>query len=258
MERLHWELSVLSRAVAYKNLSGASSHVGLSQPQLSRIVSKIEKELNVVILDRGVRRKSNWTPTAYQLAELYLNLNRKFNSEIQNLVVGMEPKFLRVGALEGLIPLASEFCHHLLTKTSVQVLEMDIYDLNPIEEYFFKGDLDMIFTLREPGKGKFSHVRVLGYQSLDETGKESDIRVMSSFEYGTQMNKLKLGKTKAFVSNSLEVRKNWLSRHGGVGVLPSNIGRKKPSSKNIVTVSLIGQDYLSPAIWEQALKVDFQ
>ena len=51
MVSLHWEMSVLSRAVAYPNLSGAASHVGLSQRQLAlrmsvprTYVSKIENE----------------------------------------------------------------------------------------------------------------------------------------------------------------------------------------------------------------------
>jgi DNA-binding transcriptional LysR family regulator len=71
MELLAWELSVISRAVAYKNLSSAAAHVGLSQPQLSRIVQKVEKNLQVQLLDRSSRRSSSWQPIALQLAEIY-------------------------------------------------------------------------------------------------------------------------------------------------------------------------------------------
>jgi LysR family transcriptional regulator, transcriptional activator for aaeXAB operon len=71
VEGLHWPLSVLARAVHYKNLTSASSHVGLSQPQLSRLVSQLEKELNVTLLDRSARRKSGWTPAAHRVAQIY-------------------------------------------------------------------------------------------------------------------------------------------------------------------------------------------
>ena len=52
MDHLNWELSVLNRSVAYNNLSGASQHVGLSQPQLSRIVAKLEDRWNLVDVAR--------------------------------------------------------------------------------------------------------------------------------------------------------------------------------------------------------------
>jgi len=78
MEHFNWELSVLSRAVAYQNLSGASQHVGLSQPQLSRIIQKLEAQWSVVLLDRSAKRKACWTPAAYKLARVYPNLKIAF------------------------------------------------------------------------------------------------------------------------------------------------------------------------------------
>ena len=58
LQNLAYELSVLVKAVQHKNLSAAAVHVGLSQPQLSRLVAKIEHELNIILLDRTARRKS--------------------------------------------------------------------------------------------------------------------------------------------------------------------------------------------------------
>ena len=56
MEYLSWDLAILSRATHYPNLSIASTHVGLSQPQLSRIVAKLEEQYGVQLLDREARR----------------------------------------------------------------------------------------------------------------------------------------------------------------------------------------------------------
>src|SRR5688500_1926000 len=111
MDYLSWDLAILSRAIAYPNLSGASSHVGLSQPQLSRIVAKLEEQLGLTLLDRETKRKSSWTPAAYRLSEIYTKTFHNFRSEVGKLSDGLEPEHIRVGTLEGLIPLAMSFCH---------------------------------------------------------------------------------------------------------------------------------------------------
>ena len=102
IDNLHWELTVLSKAIAYKNLSGAASPIGLSQPQLSRIVAKIEAELEIVLLDRSARRKSGWTPIAFKLAETYTKFSRSLDSAIHGVTAEREPKYLKAGTLEGL------------------------------------------------------------------------------------------------------------------------------------------------------------
>src|SRR5690606_13535732 len=67
MLSLNWDLTVLSRAIQYNNLSGAAQHVGISQPQLSRIVSRLESELGVPLLNRETRRHSTWTAQAHRI-----------------------------------------------------------------------------------------------------------------------------------------------------------------------------------------------
>src|ERR1700758_5366929 len=128
MINLHWEMSVLSRSVAYPNLSGAAAHVGLSQPQLSRIISKLGGEFQVQLLDRAARRKSGWTAAAFKLAEVYSNSQRKLESEIQKLVKQAEPTQIRMGTLEGVSGSASQICRSVLKSTSVSVVCLDVHD----------------------------------------------------------------------------------------------------------------------------------
>ena len=92
MEHLHWPLTVLARAVHHKNLTAASGSVGLSQPQLSRLVSQLERELDLVLLDRAAKRKSGWTHTAFQLAEVYSDYAIKFQNSITAFQSGARPK----------------------------------------------------------------------------------------------------------------------------------------------------------------------
>jgi hypothetical protein len=269
LEGLSWELSVLSKAVAYKNLSGAAQNVGISQPQLSRIVGKLESELRAVLLDRGARRKSGWTPLAFQLAEVYLKSVRGLNSDVQKLIEGNEPRLLHVGTLEGLIQLAVKFGNHVLSNTGIETIEVNVYDLNVLEEKFFKGDLDVIFTAREPGRKKYQYSKHLGYQSLELVENSDKFRVMSSFEFGVsevknaRHNKSKKGEQqgpKTIISNSLAVRRQWMESCGGIGTLPSPVraSKKAAASSNKVIeeddVYLYAQDYLSSALWEKAAK----
>ena len=91
MERFSTELSLLSKAIAYPNLSTASVQIGVSQPQLSRTIMKLEHELKVVLLERQSRRHSTWTPMAYKLAEMFLEISLKFDSKIKKLLKGKNP-----------------------------------------------------------------------------------------------------------------------------------------------------------------------
>src|SRR5215207_3210183 len=169
MDNLHWQLSVLSKAIHYKNLSGAAAHVGLSQPQLSRIISRLEGELGVVLLDRAARRKSGWTPVAFKVADTYFRSSRKLTQALQQLTTDDHITHLSIGVLEGLIPLASEFCRQLFENPKIQLIDLNVYDLSELEEKFEKDELDLIFSCREPGKHKRKHVRTLGYQLIEKT-----------------------------------------------------------------------------------------
>lgn len=249
MEYLSWDLSIFSRAVAYANLSNASAHVGLSQPQLSRIVAKLEDELGIVLLDRETRRKSSWTPAAYRLADIYSRTFSSFRTEVASLSQGLDPDHVRIGALEGLVPLALEFCHSLLKQTKVMVVELDVLDQNFLEEKFTKNELDLIFSMREPGRKKFRYIKTLGFQTIDLIDN-GEPKVYSMFEYTSALHKRKPSE-KAFVSNSLSVRRHWFEQFGGTGSLPSSIRSKKSGKKTEVPALLIAHDALPPAVWNE-------
>jgi LysR family transcriptional regulator, transcriptional activator for aaeXAB operon len=249
MERVSHELSVLARAVAYKNLSGAAHHVGVSQPQLSRIVKRIEETFSIVLLDRSAKRNATWTPAAFQLAEFYSKKMRVFERELDALIGASQARQLQVGTLEGLALLALPFVHVLLEKAGVRLVEVDVVDLDRLEELFTRGDLDLVFTSREPGKKKFRNLRTLGYQSLDPVQTNPHFQVMSTFEYGSKREKLK-GAEKVVITNSLTVRRGWFQKFGGEGTLPSEPRKSKSSARDTESVLMIGADTLSPVIWK--------
>jgi DNA-binding transcriptional LysR family regulator len=255
MERVSHELSVLSRAVAYKNLSGASLHVGVSQPQLSRIVKRLEETFSVVLLDRSAKRNATWTTTAYRLAEFYSKKMRIFDREIEALIGATQARQLQVGTLEGLMNVAMPFANHLLDKAGVRLIEMDVFDLDRLEEQYSRGELDIIFTSREPGKKKHQNVRTLGYQSLDAFNSPSPTLVMSTFEYAGKRDKLK-GAEKVLISNSLAIRRNWFQSFGGQGTIPSEPRKQKSSSRDTEPVLMIASDTFSPILWKQLMGVE--
>ncbi|MBI4925576.1 MAG: LysR family transcriptional regulator [Bdellovibrio sp.] len=255
MFNLHYELSVLSRAVAYSNLSAASLHVGLSQPQLSRIISKLEGELKLTLLDREAKRKSSWTQAAFQLTKAYSKIMHALEKELEGLIKASEPTHIKICALEGMAPLSIPFCHLLLKTTSVQIVELDVQDLNKLEEGFFNGDYSLIFSLREPGKKKYKYTRAIGYQTIEKTQRGAGVAVLSSFEYESQLEKTRTSeKTKLFVSNSLQVRKDWLHMFGGTGTLPSKVSPTKKLSTD-QAVYLVGHELLPQMFWTKVVKI---
>lgn len=255
MELVSHELSVLARAVAYKNLSGASLHVGVSQPQLSRIIKRLEETFSVVLLDRSAKRNATWTPTAYRLAEFYSKKMRIFDRELEALIGATQSRQLQVGTLEGLMTMAMPFSNYLLEKSGVRLIEMDVYDLDRLEELFSRGELDIIFTSRESGKKKHQNVRILGYQSLDPISNNTHTQVMSTFEYGSKRDKLR-GAEKVLISNSLAIRRAWFQKFGGTGTIPSEPRRQKSSSRDTEPVLMIASDTLSPVLWKHLMGVE--
>jgi LysR family transcriptional regulator, transcriptional activator for aaeXAB operon len=254
MERVFYELSVLSRAVAHKNLSGASRHIGLSQPQLSRIVKRIEETFSVMLLDRTAKRNATWTPEAFQLSEFYSRKMRSFDRELEALVHRSQTRQLVIGSLEGLISVALPFVHQLLESAGIKLVEIDVFDLDRLESLFSKGELDLVFTSREPGRRKFTYLRDLGYQSLDSVQSNPHFQVMSTFEHGSRRESLKNAE-KVLISNSLAIRREWFQKFGGKGTLPSAPKKRQSSSLDTERIILVGADTLSRSVWEKLLKV---
>jgi len=276
MQLLHWELHVLTRAIHYPNLSGASAHVGISQPQLSRIISKLEEELQLTLLDRTARRKSGWTPSAYKLAEIYTQSMRHLSLSMQHFVEGSTPKSIRIGTLEGVLQTAVKMCHLFFKEIHFEHIELNAYDLSELEEHFQNNSLDIIMTSREPGRKKYKNKVRLGYQTLnyvENFGKNLNKSestdhtfVFSSFEWAQNESKKRIlnksdntknknEKQKIFLSNSLEIRKLWLEKFEGKGFIPSVIQKNKPTTPNVESVYLISSDEFHPKVFEKIKKI---
>lgn len=250
MIQLHQELNTLSRCVKYQNLSQAAAHVGLSQPQLSRVISKIESELGVVLLDRTARRKSAWTPLAFKISQIYSQGVDKLSADLSSALDSSSVTHLTIGTLEGMIPEAAELIHKLFKSNQLQSADLLVHDLSELEVAFSKGLLDLIFSVRPPGKRKYEYEQLIGYQSLDSVKKSDAFKVYSSFEYSTLAPKQKKKSSNpVFVSNSLMARKHWLETFGGTGVLPSPVADKKSGKKDSESVLVIGSDGLSQKLW---------
>lgn len=251
MEYLSWDLSILARAIAYSNLSTASSHVGLSQPQLSRIVAKLEEQLGVTLLDRETRRKSSWTPAAYRLAEIYTKTFQGFRAEVSSLAGGLVPHELRIGSLDGLVDRAMSFSKAVLDQTAVMIVHLDVLDTSHLEERFAKNDLDLIFTARDDDTRRTRFTKILGYQSIDAVEKcgNSTMKVHSAFEYATDPRK-GFPTEKAFVSNSLRLRQDWIQTFGGTATLPSAVHAAKTGAKLEVIAMVLAHENLPVTLWQ--------
>jgi hypothetical protein len=256
MDMLNWDLSVLSKAVAYSNLSGASAHVGLSQPQLSRIIAKLEDQFGVQLLDRDAKRKSSWTSAAFRLAEIYGKTLRQFEGDVHLLIEGNQVRQLRIGTLEGLVELASKTVNQLMVKSAIRLLELHVFDLSELEEKFFKGELDFIFTSREPGRKKYTYSKVLGYQTLDQISGAAkgkvEYRVYSPYQFTPHQHETdeRGSQVRTVVSNSLFIRQQWVKQFGGTATVPSIVSKKKSGSKNEESVLLLGQEHFTKSFWE--------
>lgn len=249
MQILFYELSVLAKAVQFKNLSAAAVHIGLSQPQLSRIIARIEEELKVVVLDRSAKRKSGWTPVAFELSNLFEASAQKFAAEIKSVSKNDQISELRIGTLEGLTSFALKVAERCFTKIEVKKIQLDIFDLNELDAHFLSGQLDLVLTSKQPGRQKFKYLEEIGFQTLQKYETSKKIGVFSHFEMGLENPKKQSQFKHVLVSNSLAVRKEWLEEIGGTGLLPTEAKRGRATDKE--PVLLIGSELLSPLVWKE-------
>ncbi len=247
MQQLYYELSVLSKAINFKNLSAAALHVGLSQPQLSRIIGKIEDEMQIVLLDRSAKRKSGWTAIAFQLAEIFEKSIRRLESELQGISNKQMVAELHIGTLEGLSDFALRTVKICFEEIGIKKITLDIFDLNELEANFLSGNLDLIFTSKHPGRQKFKYLHELGFQKLEAINSDKNFAVLSTFEYGRAHKKELESFPHLLVSNSLAIRKSWFEKNGGTGHLPTEA--KRGRQKDAELVLMIGSELLSPVLW---------
>ncbi len=253
MQDLHYRLSILAKTVQHKNLSAAADHVGLSQPQLSRVISKLEEDLQIVLLDRGVRRKSGWTESAIKIAEVFHQNELQLHNSIQKVMGKQLFATLRVGTLEGLSLLAMNFVRLIYNEIEIKEIHLDIFEISELESKFESGDLDLIFSFKVPGRQKYQNVLEVGYQSIRQIDTDGDFLVYSPYEFSQYKIKGKKANRKVFLSNSLYLRKQWLKKFRGSGFSPSKIALSR--SEGTFPLYLVGSDLLSPQIWEQIIKI---
>ncbi len=247
MQQIYYEMSVLAKAIHFKNLSAAALHVGLSQPQLSRIIARIEDDLKIVLLDRSAKRKSGWTPVAFQLSEIFEKSIKRLETELQGISNNQVVGELHIGTLEGLSDFALNTVRLCFEEVGVKKITLDIFDLNELEANFMSGNLDLIFTSKSPGRQKFKYLAELGFQRLEEINSSKDFAVLSTFEYGRANKKELESFPHLFVSNSLSIRRGWLEKNGGTGHLPTEA--KRGRAKDAEPVLLIGSELLNPVLW---------
>jgi DNA-binding transcriptional LysR family regulator len=245
MNEISYPLSILVKAVGFRNLSAASSHVGLSQPQLSRIIAGLEGELGFELLNRQVRRKACWTNEALKLADMYHRHHRRLESAIKSLQSEGKMRTVHLGSLEGLSSAAVEAAGKLFEIPPVEFVTLDVYDRSELESKFLSGDLDMIFTTRVPDQGKPRFKHRIGFQSLDAIEMDSPFQVFSSFEFSQRRKK---PAPHTIVSNSLAVRRLFIEKFGGHGWLPSELTDKP--RRNAEEVLLLGGEWVEPQLWQ--------
>jgi DNA-binding transcriptional LysR family regulator len=254
IQDLTYELSILVKAVQHKNLSAAAVHVGLSQPQLSRLVAKIEAELNVILLDRSARRKSGWTQVAQDLSLTFNKGIGRLQDEILSITKRSEATELHIGTLEGLSDLANQFAQQCFESFDIRTVYLDVLDFRELDSEFLSGNLDLIFTVRPPSQQKYHHQLEVGYQQMEKISTNPEVLIFSPFEYVGADKKTIAQDKRVLITNSLAMRRHWLHEIGGTGILP--IDAKKGRGKGYYSVFLIASDLLSPKLWAKITEMN--
>lgn len=279
---LHWPLEVLARATAHPNATAAAAMIGLSQPQISRLVLLLERELGLELLDRRARRKAHWTQAAHDLSRKVREMNNELANEVRRLRGEAEPKVFKLGALEGLMDVALRLAEMVFQRTAVVRCELEIRDLIEIESLYLNRNLDVVLTSRSPARASKGLERRLGYQILEQIlpsgarpGERQPAhsilalspaeasRLAPAFEKAldpADRPEVDTGQgSRSLVTNSLEARVRWVESHGGIAWRPSSLVRKPEPDQRArksgrvsekLPVLLVWRDGLGPSLSE--------
>lgn len=247
MDHLYWEFSLVARAVNFQNLSDAARNLRISQPQLSRILQRVEEELKVPLLDRSSKKGSRWTSQAKNFSEFILQHRESLTHGLGLLQTNSLPKTFRVAVLEGLIASGIEILKEVQKVNSLERFVFDVLDLEDLESAFGSGLYDVVLSSRKVVAPKKSVHLVLGFQDIEIQNPNSLDWTLSPFEEHT--TKLPKNLKKLFVSNSLQVRDLWSQKQKTLFRKPSVL--KKQKGKDSVAALAI----LSPHLHEDISKV---
>jgi hypothetical protein len=231
--RLAWELSVLQRAVSFPSLSAASRQIGISQPQLSRILQRIEEDLRLNLLDRRVKRHPRWTEEAHVISQAYREAVAQLEKKIR--AVNSQPQVLdqmTMATLEGLAPAGLLIVEHLFKNQLARKIQYDILDLKDLTQAFEAGEYDLIISSQRSSRRKYALEKRLGYQILEEklASKAPTIQLQSSTESLLKSSKEPTS-VPTLISNNLMLRKLALAKLPARGIVPSGIYQKSRGTK---------------------------
>ena len=251
--KLAWEIEVLSRAIQYPNLSVAATQIGLSQPQLSRILQRVEADLGLLLLERDSKRQVSWKPEAIKLANVYSQISRSWDLELKHLQGSKQLKKIRVGCLEGLSEVATEYIAKVVKlESSLEEIEIESLDLGELEKAFLAQEIDLMLSSRSPGKKKFQYLEVIGHQKFTSFQGTSEWQVKTPFEI---LKDSKLKSKKNIVTKSLWLKTLCRDKLHASAMIPQKLNKKLPKdSQDFVPVFMIARDDFPKELWKELLR----
>jgi len=251
--RLAWELSVLQRAVTFSNLSAASRQIGISQPQLSRILKKIEDELGIHLLDRRVKRAPRWTQEAHKVSQAF----REAVTQLEKKIRAIETKVqvidtLSLATLEGLAGIGLKLAETFINKGWVKTVRHDVLDLKDLSLAFESGAYDLVITSQRGGRRKNNLEKRIGFQVLEKetSNRKPQFQLKSSFEAMFKSSGEE-SPLPIIISNSLAVRRLALEILPCQGIFPSKVYYNSRGHKSgEQEVVIVARERLTPPIME--------
>lgn len=250
-ESLFKDLALLEKASHYRTLSMAAQALQISQPHLSRIIQKIEKELNTTLLDRESKKTTVWREEA---KVFFVAFQRQQNSFLELLHSLQKKDFyrdLKFVCLEGLAEHTLMAINKFRKSYPAQSFVLDVLDLGELELAFNTGSYDVALTSREPKFARNYYLKNLGYQNFELFHASSNQDVVTHFESNEKKHQ------KAFwITNSMAIKKLCIEELNCRGKMPTSIRKNKnmklmTQEKNASPVLLLGHSSLDSSIWQK-------
>jgi hypothetical protein len=208
-------------------------------------------------MDRDSKRSVSWRPEALKLADLYSQLSRSWELELKSLSASKPFKKIKVGCLEGLSEVATDYIAKIIKlESNLEEIEIEPLDLGELEKEFLDQELDLILSSRSPGKKKFQFLEVIGHQKFSNFEGRSEWQIKTPFEL---LKDHKSKKKKNIVTKSLWLKTLCRDRLDASALIPQKLNKSSASkipkeSQDYVPVFMIAKDDFPKELWKELLR----
>jgi hypothetical protein len=244
MEAFSSDIVTVAAATQYRNLTVAAQSLQISQPHLSRLIQKVERQTGIALLNRESKKKSSWTEEGLRFFQEFKRHQDSFSDLVHTFKKLQFYRSLKIVCLEGLAEHTLQSLQKFRQVYATPSLQVDILDLSELDAGFATGAYDVAVSSHPPVAARNSWIKTIGYQHFNIYNKNAKENVVTHFELHKRKDR-----AHEWITNSLLVKRYCIENFSVAGEMPTKIFEKK-KEVNDTPVLLMAHAGMDAKLWQ--------